>query len=293
MRYPISNSQEFCKCHSQHEKMFISLTARQFLIIYSCAKMFALDADNIYDIVRPLHLSSQLVGLTSFSIIKDNNQVHTAFVSVRNVLCIILSTVWNFFVIYKYLFTQSVWEFNREYLSSFFENVSKIALSCDVVILIFVNWWLCFRRNEILVILDKFNNIDQSLGKLNVFINHRKQKQFVTIFVMSLITMIFCGSLALLYASIVSNVYSYSLILFFADLHSLISSTLLSSQFIFLMLGIKIRYQSINEYLMRDMLESQINVRKPEAYNEITTLHDKLLDATEQISFCYGVPVSM
>lgn len=100
--------------------------------------MYSLKAESECDVVASIHSCSQIIGLTSFSIKEDNHRIYAGFVSFYNVLCIIISTTWSFYVSFKYLIAMEVWEFNCEYMSECLNIITLITLSSAIAVVIFV-----------------------------------------------------------------------------------------------------------------------------------------------------------
>lgn len=253
--------------------------------------MLATRAVNIYGVISPIHSCSKVIGLTSFSIRKDNHQNYEGFVSFYNVLCIIIATTWSFFVVAKYVFAAEMWEMNREYLSTFLEGCTTIVVSSDIVISIFVNWWLFLMRDKLIAILDLIREIDEGLMKLNVPVDHAKHRKLSIIYLTALKTSNVLAVLTLYCASRLGNVFKTSVLLICADYYSTEFFTTLYSQFILFMLMVKIRYQHINDYLLSNL--RQRKGLKITDVNKVAMLHNKLVDLVEQLSFCYAVPVSV
>lgn len=72
-------------------------------------------------------------------------------------------------------------------------------------------------------------------------------------------------------------------------------SVFLNFQFIFVMLAVKLRYKLINSFLEEKFLTLPIKDVKDgnQKLNAAALIHDKLVDITNIINRCYGVPVSI
>lgn len=254
---------------------------------------------NIYDVVGPIHFCSKVIGLTSFSIRTDNHRNYEGFVSFSNVLCIIIATTWSFFVVAKYLFATEMWAMNREYLSTFYESCTTVVVSTDVIISIFVNWWLFSVRDRLISALDLIKEIDESLMRLDVPVNHPKHRRILIIIMTVLNAVNVCAAALLYCTTLLGDVLRSSTLLVVADFLSCEFFTMLCTQFVLFMLVVKIRYQHINEYLLRHLRkkskaigEGSVTSYDVHSLSKIAILHNKLVDLVEHLSYCYAVPVS-
>lgn len=255
---------------------------------------------NIYDVVGPIHFCSKVIGLTSFSIRTDNHRNYEGFVSFSNVLCIIIATTWSFFVVARYLFASEVWAMNREYLSTFYESCTTVVFTTDVFISIFVNWWLFSMRDRLISTMDLIKDIDEGLMRLDVPVNHSKHRRVVIIIMAVLNAVNICAAAALYCTTLLArDVLRSSTLLVVADFLSCEFFTMLCTQFILFMLIVKIRYQHINEYLLRHLRRKSkaigngsVTSYDVHSLSTIAILHNKLVDLVEHLSYCYAVPVS-
>lgn len=259
--------------------------------------MFSLKAANIYDVVKPIHVCSQLVGLTSFEIRKDNRQRYKSFVTFYNVLCIVASSSWSVFIITRLTFYERIWILDREYLSEFFENCSRIVLFVFMTIIMFVSWWLLLIKDKFVTMLKLIKDVDDTLVILDTPVNHRKQKTISILFLavakLANISEIF----GIISMSKVTTFYNNSIYSLIGNLIGSESFVLMSTQFIFLMWAIKIRYAHVNDILRRFYSQKRSNLEtspkiNAESFQKLSILHDSLTDLANMTSFCYGVPVS-
>ena len=78
---------------------------------------------------------------------------------------------------------------------------------------------------------------------------------------------------------------------------------LLNSQFIIWITFVKIRYETINTFLISNFQTFYGNCRgasqiintndKLKLIDIVAVVHDQLVDLTNQLNFCYGLPVSL
>lgn len=253
---------------------------------------------NIYDVVQPIHFCSKLIGLTSFSIRRNKLLKFEGFLTMCNVLSIISSTIFSALVVVKYISATEAWKMNRSYLSEFFESCAMTVVTCNGAIIIFVNWWFFFVRKKFIVILDLINEVDHALWESNIMVNHARHKKFVFIFLACVKAANIIGGCLSFYSANLSEVYAMSCFMTLADFFSIESFILLCSQFMFFMWAVRIRYQHINGFLSHKFLRKpSINEKgskvaiESRKIDEFSILFDKLVDITEYLSFCYGVPV--
>lgn len=260
--------------------------------------MFSISAENIYDVIKPIHAYSQFIGLTAFTIRKNKSQKYEGFVTLLNVLCIIISSCWSLTIIFRLIFYETIWVLNQEYLSKFFENGSRIVLSFFMAIILFACWWLFLIKDKFVILLELIFDIDQSLMELGSPVNHLKQKKFLIFFLIFTRIMHISEAVGTFFMSKITKFYNVS---FYSLMGNLIGSecfAMLFSQFIFLIWTLKIRYQHINNFLKkinseehRSHFENSSKIKK-ENLKTLQILHNKLIDVADMISFCYGVPVS-
>ena len=259
--------------------------------------MFSIKADDIYDVVKPVHSCSRIFGLTSFSIQRVSRRKHKTVVTSYNILCIFISTFWSIFILWYYLNGKAAWELNQEYISDFFESCSKINLICNIVLTDFTNWRLIFIRDKFIDLLDSIKNVDEILMQLDINLNFGKQKK-ISIFTLTFLKLIVIFGTVLSFASTnLAGIYTSSNITLVGDFIGFTYVNLMFSQFMLFMWVIKERYKSINQMLHKIYLDNysnaaKINSKKFADLTAVTIVHDKLVDISELLSFCYGLPVS-
>lgn len=135
--------------------------------------MLSFKAENFHDVIKPIHACSKVIGLTSFSFRKKDNQNSCeAFVTFINAILIIASSSWSLFTITRLIFYDTIWDLNREYLSKVFESSSRIVLSVFTTIIMLVSWWQMVIKGKFAILLESIFEIDQSLIDLNAPVNH-------------------------------------------------------------------------------------------------------------------------
>lgn len=268
----------------------------QSSFLFHATKMFSIKADNIFDVIKPIHYCSQLMGLTSFTIRKDDHQSYEGFVSLFNVMCIIISSCWIVFIVSWYILVETVWDFNQQYLSQFLESCTLVVLCFAMFITMFGNWWFLLVKNKLVNMFELIENVDLILLELGSRVNHDKHKKIlVSVLLYMNISNVF-GVLLTHITGSITNFYKVSVFSSMADFMGFVSFSLLTSQFIFSMWTIKIRYQHINEILKKNISNKVVKSQIPTLTNgnlrQLSIMHDKLLEISGLLSFCYGSPVS-
>lgn len=259
--------------------------------------MFSIRADDIYEVVKPVHCCSQILGLTSFSILQVSKRKYKAVVTFYNILCIIISTCWNSFILWFYASGSGDWKLNQEYISEFYEHCSKINLICNISLVVFTNWWLIFKRDKFIALLDSIQNGDEILMHLDINLSFGKQKK-ISIVVLIILKIIAVVGTVVSYATTkLTEIFTPSLITSVADYINVTFLVLMFAQFMLFMWVIKERYKHINQMLYKIYLDNYSNVAKSHSkkladLTALSIVHDKLVDTSELLSFCYGVPVS-
>jgi hypothetical protein len=255
--------------------------------------MALLRAENIYDVIKPIHVSSQIIGLTSFTIKADNRLNFRASLSYINVLCITLMTAWFGIIFMCFLLVDTAWEVNREYISEFFENIVTVNICCDVAIIVTTSWLLLFLRNKLMSILNILRNIDDCLINFGAKIDYSKHK--MTLITLLIATKLFnTGGIMISYVvAHLTDIYLPNLLSSLAELAGYEMYTMFFLQLILFMWAVKLRYQYLNQCLMEfyEMKKLDQDLDSQEIM-KFATINDKLVTIVEKLSFCYGMPVS-
>lgn len=158
--------------------------------------MFSLSAQNAYDVVRPLHICSQMIGITSFELSERNN-VFVDSVRWRDILCIAVSTVWSASVAFMFIFNvDKMWEIKLYSLSAVFERSMFCVVLAFLAITVLSNWWTFAARHHFSRIFNLLVEIDEELSRIHEPINFRKHKKSIIIFIGITMTLA-CFSIAL------------------------------------------------------------------------------------------------
>jgi hypothetical protein len=268
--------------------------------------MFSLKASDIYDVIKPLHVSSQLIGLTSFKM-KKENECFVASYTMFNILCISISSFFATSVHAYYLFNfDDLWNHQTIFISDVFLKSLVVISSITLISIIIINWWTFLFRKQFVSIFNQLNSIDEQLKKLDVKFNLDKRKKCIFILTVFLFILIVVGVIAM---QILSRGFHFNPVQIFVHFLIMIELSqtqfLLPVQYIEMLKALEVRHQklifvaeniffaSINGMIVRH----DSNRRYPEATREeklrnIAKIHDKLVDVSEAINRFYGVPVS-
>jgi hypothetical protein len=265
--------------------------------------MFSLKASDIYDVIKPLHFCSQLIGLTSFKIKKEND-CFEAFYTIFNIIFISISSFFATSIYSYYLFNfEEMWNSQIIFMSDVFLKSLMVITSITLISIIIINWWTFFFRKHFVSIFNQLNSIDEQLKKLDVKLNLDKCKKRVFTATLFVFVSIAFGVVTMQISE--SGLYSNPFNIF-VNLFILIelsqTQVLLPMQYIELLRALKIRHQKLI-FIAENMFFASINgmivkndSNHPETREDklrnIARIHDELVDVSETINRFYGVPVS-
>lgn len=254
--------------------------------------MFSLKAENIYDVSKPLHLCSSMLGLTAFSFEKKKEKF-VASVKLLNILSLTITTVSISVFIPVFILNKDImWTTNKYYTSEVLEYCLLLLLISCFVFLVPINLWLFGARKYFAIILNKLIEVDNELVAMNIAINFRKQKKVILWFSYFTMTMtVFPVIMA--YIGQDKSFFSINIPLFLSMIFSFIWNIYIILQYAFIILAVQMRYENINLYMRATFLNpvgKEIEDGNDKIIN-IALLHDKLVDVSEYINRCYGIPV--
>lgn len=256
--------------------------------------MFSLQAEDFYDVAKPLHVCSQLLGLTSFTI-KKVRRNFLAYSSNWNIFCVTFSTIWSsVFAVWFLLNVDELWKMNRIFISKIFETSMTCIIFVLLVTSVLANWWIFFSQKHFPLMLNLLVEVDDELTKMKLPDDVKRQHRITLWFVISVNTFIV---IAVGLSELVrkhTDAFGTNFFLLITITLSLEHSIFIIFQFIYLMSSVKLRYNKINLFLKRNFLNSPIDdvMDGSEKLNLVASMHDKLTDVSESINRCYGVPVS-
>lgn len=257
--------------------------------------MFCFKVHNIYDVAKPLHICSQTIGLTCFSI-KQKGNVFVYRVTVLNVLCVSLMTFGTLLMIFLYAFyAHQIFSFNRTHISELFENCIFYLLILFQLTTVIVNWTLIAAKFHFAKALTLLKEIDEELETLKLPINLGKHRNVILCFaiIMKSFTLISLYVTTLIGTK--TQLYEVNIFMLIAMSFSMEIAVFTIFHFTFWMWAVKLRYQRINQYLKEQFLTfvGETGEDGVVVLNKAAILHDKLVDVTECINRCYGFPVRL
>lgn len=251
-------------------------------------------AENVYDVAKPVHIWSHLLGLTAFSI-KRNKHIFKAHTTFIDSICIIVSTVWGLAICVLFLLSfENVWNASMISISDvYMKSMFLVALSF-VIVAMMTNWWTFLSRKHFAITLNLLSDVDEELARLKVPVDLNRQKQIALAFVVfaNVLTVVF-----MLFAHLIVRLQKHrspKFFLFISLSMTAQQSIFIIFQYTFQMMAVKRRYQKINWFLKhRFWILFSANVDGGnDALNAVASLHDKLVDVSESLNLCYGFPVS-
>lgn len=265
----------------------------QFAIACSIDKMLSLQADTIYDVIKPVHFCSQLIGISLFTL-KYKKGVFVQTVTGFNILCMMVSTallsgftVWFIFNFEKFYFLQSISS------SSFFENSMLCAAHCSLFSIIFAYWWIFGMRQHFVRILNHFKMVDEELYILGVPVDLKKHKKVILILLCAFKLILLLAFILTRKVNHTFQGHNFNLIPVVLMYTWIEVNHMILSHLTLWMWAVKSRYQKLNEFVRKSFLESSAFTPKNAIckLNTVALLHDKLVDISECINRCYGTPV--
>lgn len=129
--------------------------------------------------------------------------------------------------------------------------------------------------------------------------NHQRQKCFVICFILFTTTATLLFLLGEFIHAKYVNFFNFKLPACVFGYIEIQLNVLLNLQVVFLIWSVKVRYNAINKFLKLNFLRKmsgfseKLNERKQiELLNETGVIHDHLVDVTNLINQCYGLPVT-
>lgn len=243
------------------------------------------EADDVYDVAKPLHFWSKFLGLTSFNIEKKNGKF-IATKSALNVFCIALSSLWIPYcgVLYIQLH-ENIYENEKFIMSEVYERTVKTVMMDFFVIMALSNWWIFCSQKALCDALNSLHEVDAAFKEMKSPIDHKKHRKFTVAFIVVTKVMIVLN----IWGSFQPENLSYVhvpiklavLMCFVVEL-----SVFTTFHFVFLMWAVKLRYQKLNS-----IIEENFDLQNFKLRN-LASIHDKLVDVSEALNRCFGVSVS-
>lgn len=253
--------------------------------------MCSLNANNFYEVAKPLHICSQLIGLTSFSV-KGINGKFISTSSPRNIATLIFFTAWNIYASTIVIYKGRGLIITHRYISRIFENGINLVMFCFISITIFINLLTAFTKKRFPAILNHFAAVDEQLDKMKITVDFKQHKITLLMFVGSVTIFLTCFLILSVIISEAADVYHTTLFLTITMCVNIATHVYIIFHFIFLMLAVKLRYRKVNLFFKQMLAKESDSIDGVRTISEVALVHDQLGDATESINKCYGIPVS-
>lgn len=254
--------------------------------------MLTLKANNFYDAAKPIHLFSQIFGLTAFTVRREGNTLKFVTTSF-NVACVIISMIRSF-TIYFMLYFGFNWETGVVLDSKVYSTFMMVLMFSFTMVSVSVNWWTFAAKKSFSNIFNLMDEVDEELSVLKNSVNLEKHKLYAYLGILCTVSYSSFTLMMIIYMTRdqVHNALYYTFIV------SLFLSTMLDLMFIIhyvlVVASVKVRYRKIN--LLLNKIFSCFKIEKEKSGNDqlikAALLHDKLVDATQHINSCFGFPVS-
>lgn len=266
----------------------------QSSIHHQVSTMSVVLVSNMLDVLKPLHFFLQISGLSSFSIQSDKTHGYKCRVSCYNVFVLVLSTFWQLYGIYFVTSVDNFWDIEANvdteaHLSKVYDNFVSAVLVANCVIMTFSIWWFFIIKLKFVQILNEIDEVDDALGSLGSPVEHVQHRKFlflILVFQNFLITLL---TIMTFLSAYFANFYKANLFNSISEFIALQYLYLLIVHFNFFILSVRRRYQHINVLLKN---AAKLEITDVQVYQKLASLHIKMVDITEKVSFCFGIPVS-
>ena len=255
--------------------------------------MLLLKDDNFYGLAAPLHFLSKLLGLTSFSIQKEKGKF-VAKVTFFNAFCILISTVC---CIFSTIFFASFYNELSAYLdrlksSEMFKSCILFTGFSFLYVALLTNWWTLCHRKSFVSIFVAFQELDEGLEAFNIQLKLPRQKRIVWK-IISVTVFLVLLNILMTYFFLIERMKRTVCFTFITIWIYFATMVFCFVQFSCLTWSVKFRYVKINEFLSENFVMENSEKLSNKNLGKIAKLHDKLVDITEIINRCYGIPVNI
>lgn len=260
--------------------------------------MKSIKALDIYDVAKPFHVCSKLLGLTAFTVRRYKGGYLTT-VTICNIFSLILSTILNCAMLeklcssYEYKFVEKQ---NKYIGSNILYNAMFFVSFGFMVISMLTNWWTMFQRKVFAKLLTLLSEVDDELKEMEVKVNLKKHRKVMLSFIFIVKMFLFTGLIMNVLSERKDKVHykhEHGILFYFALAYFSELIFFDFYHFSFWIWAIKVRYNRINCYLDKKFLRNVTDeVVGKKCLIQASTLHNKLVDASELINRCYAVPVS-
>ena len=256
-----------------------------------------LKAENIFDVVRPLHLYARVCGLTAFGIEENEGRSWKAKLSLWNcvhiiLLCVYLTMMGIHFVVYQ----EELFVLGGIHLSKVIKIAMVLATSVYCFAVIAISSITLITRNSIVDVINIIAEVDKELLYLGFRFNHRKHKRFLILSI--LMWLLFTSGtviISFLYISLIN--FKFSLWLSFSLVICVHFIFAFHFQFVLMIWCIKTRFRQLNNFLCENFTTSAVKIYRDDRaklknLNLAARLHELLVMASECFNEGFGAAVS-
>lgn len=248
--------------------------------------MLYLEADDVYDVAKPLHFWSKLLGLASFNIEKKNGKFN-ASKSAFNVFAIALSSLWIPYCGFLYIQLHDSLSKNALFImSEVYEITVRTVMMDFFVIMALSNWWIFCSRKALCDALNFLHEVDDAFKEMKSPVDHKKHRKLIVVFIVVTKVLIFLNIWGSFQPE--NSVYLHVPIALSVLMCIVLELSVFTTfHFVFLMWAVKLRYQKLNSIIEDNFELQNFKLRR------LASIHDKLVDVSEAINRCFGVSVSI
>lgn len=257
-----------------------------------------LKAENIFDVVRPLHRYSRAWGLTAFGIEENRGKSWKAKLSVLNcvhviLLCAYLIMLGNHFVLHldELILMEGL----------ILSNVIKIAIILATLVYCFsviaISLTSLIKRKSMVNVINIIADVDKEFLHHGFRFNYPKHKNFIIFAIISwfffTIATVFASFFLMSYVNCQINMFLYLSLV--TCVHFIF---VFYFQFVLLVWCIKTRFRQLNKFLCTNFTTSTMTVYRDDRVklknlNLAARLHELLVMACECFNEGFGIAVSM
>jgi hypothetical protein len=211
--------------------------------------MISVKALDIYDVAKPLHICSKLIGLTSFSI-KKINGIYCGSVEIYSIFSIVFSTLWYTCVVCLLLTEpDAMWTMKIVTFSGVFEKSMYIVVLSFILISTISNLWFFVRRKTMLEFFNKIVEIDEHLIEMKVPVDLSDQKRFILLFILFVKILSWSAVVATEVLGQTTGAFRTNLAMIITMAVNVQMWIFVNCQFICLIYSLRLRFERINLFL--------------------------------------------
>lgn len=252
--------------------------------------MSATRVSSTLTVLKPLSFQLQIFGLTSFSIRKDETDGYKCHVSFFNGILLFLSNLWFLHGIYFVTSSKELWEIEKsDRFSKFIDSFVSVVLIANCVTITFSIWWFFIIKSKFVSIFKEINKIDDELSALGSQVDYAKHRQYLCLALIFQNVFLTAVTVLAYLSAYLNGFYKARIFTSISEFIGFQYIYLLLVYFNFFILSITKRYQHINKLLKNAGKNEIVSV---EFYEKLSMLFDQLVDVSDKVNFCFGIPVS-